>query len=534
MPVRMRERSSKLRALERDEDFRREIGLNPEQAAWESAYRELKSILALRSDKPFACRAVLFYRARKAASMSPDRWQQGSCIVEADRIRCVSVLPIPTHPDQCFWDVSLPSRRRFRLNFLVSRFRIDGNHELWCDPLNDEEWADRVIQRDATKQPIADHPKFTIRSYDPYGGLGIKADPVIKAPVAGRFKLKSNELHVTLEINGVPVVRFDPADVKDMETHAVDSSLAKPGSYVRQGTPLVRLVSSAKEYAQVRWRDRRNVTPEMDIAKGDFLSGTRERPLVAMAAKMMSQMARFSQSDDWDDHTPFKQWAPRHLLEWDTETLDSLVSNTPVSAWRGLEDEATLALGPVPKGTPEADVFCIRADDFAEAPFKRIEELAGYNVAHFGEDEEVILPKSAVLREGITEGTLVKRGDAVADYVPRTHYGWEDIVKLPQISYILRELANYLTVRPGQDGYKGSHALFPSDLTPNAWERECVVQGHYLDFRSSSKYLKGNVVMGPPWEQAWQKEWQRHVRDVGYNFEPVGNSFLDGKPMSFA
>ena len=530
MPV--RERSSKMRNLERNEDFRREIGLTPEGAAWEAAYRELKGLLSLRSTTDIACRQVLFYVARKSTSMSPRNWRPGTWVVPAELCRCVSLMPIPTHPAQCYWDVSEPPRRRFRMNFMVSRFRVDGDCELWVDSFNDKEWANRVIQRDAAKQPITDHPKFTCRSYDPYGGLQVRPDPTVKAPIAGKFTLESNELHVSLVIDGVPVYRFDPADVQDMVTHSTDPDLAKPGRVVRQGAPLIRMVSPAPEYAQVRWRDRRNGMPDMDVAKGDFLSGTREKPLVLMAAKMISQVANFAKGEEREDFSPFGHWAPRHLLAWDAAVLDKLISQTPVDDWRGMEEAVVDALGPQPDSVLATDRFCIRVTDFEEAAFKRIEERDGYDIAHFGEDEEVILPKSAVLLDTVKEGELFRKDDPIADFAPRTHYGWDQIVTLPQISYILRELAQALATYPGERGYRGSYSLFPSDLTPYNWERAKQVQGHYLDFQDASRYLKGNVVMGPPWNQAWAEGWQRHDRDIGYNFEPIGERFL-ANPMSF-
>lgn len=497
-----------LRDLEKNEDLRNGIDTTPEQDRWEfEGYAAVKPWMGMHSkgDIPFSAVAIVGRsRSGRFLPLSPDEPIQPVEKVQAVTLHRVRAANWHGHNQ----------RRRFRWNFQLHRFRpaTDGTGVLWVDSQNDDEG--RIWQHDAAKEPLQDHPKFELCSYNPQGLLGAIVSPDVPAPWAGKFELSSRQRHVDLLVGGAIAYRFSARDAEALESHLSSPALPAHGDQVEKGQTLVRLTAGC-QYGRARLCEHTG-KPWIDKIGGDVISASREPHKVLLAAIMLNRVGMLAREDlDVPMRRP-EQWLPRHLVTMPPARFEKLSLRRDLPAplrsavLEGLRTQTFQALSPA-----------------RPARLLTTEEQPYYLELRYTDGGSQYLPKTARLLPHIQPGTELPAESAIADWVPELPEDWEAFVATcPQYPFIAKEYLRQRAIRPGTGGHRGSHLLVPSFLLPGDLTEDAE---HYVDLRPLQDYFfeSGDHAwfIGPPiyWPDA--ADWYLWAGGVGYNLHPRGDKF---------
>lgn len=514
-----------LREIERNESLQDRMNLTPEQARWEDAFQHVKKGLSpqTHADLPYTCLGFV-------QMDNPDRGRFD--MISPDRLihRCERIFVVfLTRIDARHWR-GHNQRKQWRLHLQTARFRLDGDGELWADTLNDDKaWQDRMITKDVAKPPMQDHPRYNLVAFNPDAMLGQLQDPVLKAPISGKFSMTVNDRHMELNIGDIPVFRLLASQAGTVMTHADDDDLAQDGQHVKRGAKLVKLTTKT-DYGEIRWEKRHDRIPDIDRINGDVLAATRQPRLVAMASEMMRRIGLASSEDALDEAIavqPLERWAPRHLIEFQANTLDSLPMVEQWTATPALR--LALMEGLQPNGG-----FYARADVPETTTFVGSQEHEHYIELLYDNGHTQVLPRTAKLLGHVTEGATVEPEAPIADWVERRFYDdWDDVrTSFKQVAHATREFLRQIAVRPGTSGFDGEGLLVDQQFLPNEAAVRSGAIGHYVDLRPAAQYLDPGlgVLIGCPLRHEDWTDWYRTACGIGYNAEPSGDR-LSGNPV---
>ena len=484
-----------LRNLEREESFQDRLNLTPQQEKWEDAFQYWKESAYGGDEIEFLSIGFALFRGEKLVPFS-----ERSPLVPADDVRMLLANRVPTR----HW-VGDAQRRRWRLNFQIVPIRAEEG-ELYAD--NSAEGVDPagVFQKDLLKMPMQDHQRFELVKFDP---AQAKADEdVLSSPASGKYAVVRTDRHINLMIGSTVVYRFMKEAVNCLEFIQEDHQ------YVTHGTPLVKLVGRCA-YGKVRWIKGQKI-PMRDRISPDVVSATREAVWLEYAAHIMTAMGQLHEATQRQlmippKITPLRDWAPRHMLEFDA---CDLVELTFVDGWiytpalkrqilEGLWPGGRLrVLSPVP-GTVcriEQDKVVILVD---------------------GEEELVVVP---CVREDLEIGQSVRRGDVLGDWAERRDWEWSELEKYPFFGRIVQAFLEGVVVTAGQRGYTGANWLIDADFVPRSMWTDAA--SHWLDFSRAFQFLtETGIIAGCP---VGQPNWQDFAGKCGnilYNARPAGDRF---------
>lgn len=516
-------RSDALRRIEMEEDYSHELNLTGDQRDW----NQLNGIISRHvfRQRKLIEHMVIAFKASSLSRRKLGHFDVSKPIVHKDQVAVVFLNPI----DARHWNQGNPDRR-YRLNYLETRLRRmtpgTGSVELWATGENEpsDNWR-KLVQKDLLKRPLQDHPCFMLHEYDPSGLLaGVQmdgksiVDPVLKAPFAGRFELVRNDCHCDVMLNGNPVFRLLSEDAKTILTHAQDESLAEIGGRVKRGAPLIKFQQKTG-YGVLRFRDRK---PEMDRIYGDVFCASKRhhgenlkslRLAIAMLRRIIWAM---TDDDQLPSPVPISEWAPRHLLEFESTSVWTFPVRERWSVTPELRADLVEAVSP--KGD-----FYIRCS--AETPTEIVEASNDGHTLRYGDGTVQTLPNQAQLLNSVVQGSKVSPEAPIADWLPRDYHSWPTLAALPYLGLLIQHYLQESAVRPGVDGYEGCGVLLPASYIPEDLQNT-ISSEDYLDFRPMSGYCENGTYVGPPLKQTDWTDFNREANGILYSGNPRGDHLL--------
>lgn len=499
------------------EDYAQQLNLTPEQQEFNRIWHQLSPIQKRGQDMPYC--GVLF----KPAVRRVNRNERGRIkllrpnrlVVRASEVATVFINRIPTN----HWRGDMQNRA-FRINMAEVPVRVfpdDGEIHISANEVP----SYQVYQVDLGINPRQDGQLFDERHWAV--DQMIPQDPELRSTRGGQFEIRRNSMYCDLAVDDIVLYRF-PLDELSAVEFATESL-----AIVNIGDVLVKF-SGPVSYGEAVFDD--DGRPKIHRVRPPVVSVDRKKPLLKMCLKSLDNIVKATllpmDSDERPEVPPMSTWAPTQLAEFDLRTFSQLRDlpgwEENVDLWSGLRQAVA----------PGQDFFlCSPCDD--DLIFSHTDEgdettEVVFTLPNDDRDEIVIdIPCCSVVLDSIKQpGAVVRRGDPIADWVPRRHYSsWTEVKKLLGLSwpFAIDAFLVHEAIWPGELVRDDYEVLIDSRYVQSVLAHSATKHSAWLDFRSCADYLDDDLgaIIPPP---VPQEDWQDMIftcNGIGYDMRPAGD-----------